>query len=366
VTFSKAAADDAKKRLGKEHNVTACTIHSLMFHITGTKKNQIMTDKDFSKAAATIGMPPSKRKNTKTRNLSTDYANPTDRSLAKTDLLRVNDKFNDRIFLTGIDTDLNNAVLAYKKENYKKDFIDLLEQGSAALDTIRLDFDVLIVDELQDLSKLQWDIVYKLMKAIPSVYMAGDDDQEIYSFAGSDTEEMLSLKDKGFEVEELDQSYRLPKSVHSMSKSWIRRIEDRYPKNFRCRNGAGTIIRAEHLAQVPQEYLEDSDILFLTRTQYLKDYYMNQLTSILPVKEKNFKTMHASKGLEARTVVVFDHITSRVQSHGDMEKEIKLYYVAMTRAKENLIIVGSKKTLGLMSFCRDYLTEGHVAEEETA
>lgn len=364
ITFSKAAAEDAKKRLGKGHNVTACTIHSLMFYITGTKKSQIMTNDDFSKAAATIGFPPSKRMNTKYRNIQIDFANPTDKTLAKLDICKVNSKVAQEIVLTDADIELSKAVDSYKTEQYKKDFIDLLEQGLNTLDDMQLSFDVLIVDELQDLNKLQWDIVYKLMETIPNVYMAGDDDQEIYSFAGADTEEMLTLRSRGFEIEELEQSYRLPKSVHTMSKTWIRQIEDRYTKNFRCRNGEGTIIRVNTVADIPQKYLEDPDILFLARTQYLKDLYMNRVTSRIKINPESFKTMHASKGLEAKTVVVFDHITSRVQTHGDITKEIKLYYVAMTRAKETLIIVNSKTPLGLVAFAKDYITED-ITNEST-
>lgn len=54
-------------------------------------------------------------------------------------------------------------------------------------------------------------------------------------------------------------------------------------------------------------------------------------------------TMHASKGLEYRLVIIADAVEGiipsyRCQSEKDRQEERRLFYVAMTRAKENLVI----------------------------
>jgi superfamily I DNA/RNA helicase len=49
-------------------------------------------------------------------------------------------------------------------------------------------------------------------------------------------------------------------------------------------------------------------------------------------------TMHASKGLEADTVVVLANTTERVLKHENHDEEVRLAYVAATRAKNRLII----------------------------
>ena len=47
-------------------------------------------------------------------------------------------------------------------------------------------FKVLMVDEAQDLTPLQWDMVVKIAKHVDRVYIAGDDDQAIYEWNGAD------------------------------------------------------------------------------------------------------------------------------------------------------------------------------------
>lgn len=64
----------------------------------------------------------------------------------------------------------------------------------------------------------------------------------------------------------------------------------------------------------------------------------------------NMMTMHASKGLEFRIVYIIDADDSiipswRCSNEKDIEEERRLFYVAMTRAKENLVICSSSSML---------------------
>ncbi len=49
-------------------------------------------------------------------------------------------------------------------------------------------------------------------------------------------------------------------------------------------------------------------------------------------------TMHASKGLEADTVIAIATTTERILEHENYDEEVRLAYVAATRAKQNLIV----------------------------
>ena len=80
----------------------------------------------------------------------------------------------------------------YKEANFLIDYTDMLEmflqsRGSPSLE-------VLIVDEAQDLSALQWRCIQKLAESVEHVYIAGDDDQAIYRWAGADVEHFINLK----------------------------------------------------------------------------------------------------------------------------------------------------------------------------
>ena len=56
--------------------------------------------------------------------------------------------------------------------------------------------DVVIVDEAQDLTKLQWDMCQKIWKNAKRVYISGDDDQAIFRWAGADVDSFIAQDGK--------------------------------------------------------------------------------------------------------------------------------------------------------------------------
>ena len=66
------------------------------------------------------------------------------------------------------------------------DFTDMVEKFIS--DAGNLPIKVLMVDEAQDLTPLQWDMVVKIAKHVWRVYIAGDDDQAIYEWNGAEVE----------------------------------------------------------------------------------------------------------------------------------------------------------------------------------
>ena len=74
--------------------------------------------------------------------------------------------------------DYRDRFESYKKSLGAIDYADMLERSieeSAGLP----DFDLLIVDEAQDLTPVQWDLVKILISRSKRTYIAGDDDQAI-------------------------------------------------------------------------------------------------------------------------------------------------------------------------------------------
>ena len=56
-------------------------------------------------------------------------------------------------------------------------------------------FDVIFVDEAQDLSKIQWSIIEKLEKDNDmDIWVAGDDDQAIFGWAGAEVSSFINWK----------------------------------------------------------------------------------------------------------------------------------------------------------------------------
>jgi superfamily I DNA/RNA helicase len=84
-----------------------------------------------------------------------------------------------------------DALTAYKSDTGKMDFTDLLHKY--VTEGQPLDIDVAIVDEAQDLTAAQWSVVRFAFSKANLIYVGGDDDQAIYSWAGADVRQFLTL-----------------------------------------------------------------------------------------------------------------------------------------------------------------------------
>ena len=137
-------------------------------------------------------------------------------------------------------TQFDAAYAAYRKEASIYDYTDLLEAGVASAEFPQ--FDTLIIDEAQDLYPLQWAVIEKLMTKAKAVWIGGDPDQAIYEWAGADPSYLLALYRSGkWRAEQLEQSYRLPATVHDVALTVIRRCDYSYPKTYRPRNARGSV-----------------------------------------------------------------------------------------------------------------------------
>jgi superfamily I DNA/RNA helicase len=139
------------------------------------------------------------------------------------------------------------------------DFTDFLAGEVAPLPV-----DVVIVDEAQDLSPLQWDCLERLAANAKRVYVAGDDDQAIFSWAGADPHHFIDLQGR---KTVLDQSFRLPARVHALAGSVVHQISKRQPKRFRPRAVEGRVNYYESINEVDLE--GSGDWLLLVRNHYL-------------------------------------------------------------------------------------------------
>jgi len=150
----------------------------------------------------------------------------------------------------------------YKRSRDLLDFTDLLEMVVVEQDRLPA-LEVLIVDEAQDLSRLQWQMVEILATKAKRVFLAGDDDQAVFTWAGADVKSFLSFQGQ---ITVLEQSYRVPSTVHQLAERIVHRIRERQPKEWRARDFEGevkTYYRFEDVA------LGDGQWLILAATNYM-------------------------------------------------------------------------------------------------
>ena len=123
----------------------------------------------------------------------------------------------------------------FKLDGGLLDFTDMIEYS---LETPPPDgIEVVFVDEAQDFSALQFELVRGWLEHIDQAVFVGDDDQAIFGFSGADPENLISrpIPDENRRV--LKKSYRVPKNVHRVATTFIQRCSRRLDKEYLPRDG---------------------------------------------------------------------------------------------------------------------------------
>lgn len=146
-------------------------------------------------------------------------------------------------------------------------------------------FQFILIDEFQDINKIQFDIIKMLAAPENNLFVVGDDDQSIYRFRGARPELMLHFKDDYPDAAQilLDTNYRSQKHVVDASLNLISHNTERYEKNIHAAREGGSEIeyavfqsQREEIAKIIwniQEHVgrggryEDFAVLFRTNTQ---------------------------------------------------------------------------------------------------
>ena len=167
---------------------------------------------------------------------------------------------------------IHDNLMEYKKQAKLQDFNDIINN---VLEKVP-QFDVIFIDEAQDLSPLQWKLYDKLKENSKDVYLAGDDDQAIFAWAGADVERFIKEPAK---EKVLNKSKRISRSVQEESNKPVERISGiRKQKEYLPREYEGECKYISNLGQVD---LTKGKWLILTRTK-------NQLLELMKeLRKKN-------------------------------------------------------------------------------
>lgn len=167
----------------------------------------------------------------------------------------------------GLELDETTSQIYEKYENKKNelnllDFDDLLDKTLLLLEEKRIPplFSHIIIDEFQDINKIQYDLIKKLLKKNGYLSVFGDPDQAIYSFRGSEIDLFLSLpKDfKDLTLINLSLNYRSQANIINASNKFITANTKRFSKKIEpLKSEKSKLIFIE----VEDEYEEASIIL---------------------------------------------------------------------------------------------------------
>ena len=246
VSFTTKATNEARDRAKIKFNLTDkdfpyfCTLHAFGKRQMGFTKSEIMDQRDYAEFSDKYGVDLRRVTSDWEDNgvVSTDNKFLRDINKSKMQCLELQEYYN----VSNLAYAWSELLWAYRSfEDYKQthnkfDFTDMLTQYVEFGPTPKLD--VVIVDEAQDLTKLQWNMCEKIWANSERVYISGDDDQAIFRWAGADIEHLIKMDGN---VSVLKQSYRCPVEVHKVAHDIVTRISERREKEWNPRDVDGEV-----------------------------------------------------------------------------------------------------------------------------
>ena len=279
LSFTKKAANEAAERAAKKFELDQDddlenfkTLHALAYKRLGMSREKMMSSSDYKEFGVKCGIPIKTAKYSQedgTFNSDNEYLTIIETARAKQ--MNLLDHYDSRKNLIDVERNtlylISEELKKYKKQKGKKDFTDLIEEFITQKITPK--FEVLFIDEAQDLSSLQWSMVRKLWKESKKTYIAGDDDQAIFKWAGADVDHFIALKKEVDEIKILDQSYRIPGGpIHELSQRIISKVQNRFTKNYKPRSEEGILKRYSDVTQVN---MSEGQWLVLASANYFLD-----------------------------------------------------------------------------------------------
>lgn len=284
VSFSKKAAEEARTRAASELGLDIKsmpyfrTLHSLAFHQLRLSTKDVMGSADYTRLEELLGV---EFRATRSMNMNDGeffrMGAPGDVYLSIINMARVRGvSLRSQFGQTNYDNldyrqllIIDKGLKDYKAELGKIDFTDMIEGFVERGDCP--DFDLLIVDEAQDLVPLQWQMVDKLAEKSHEVVYAGDDDQCIYEWMGVEPADFIT---RCHSATVLKQSYRVPLNVHDVSGSLIRRVTARVAKEWNPTDRLGSISWHFNLDEID---LTQGQWLVLCRTNYIANQVASRM-----------------------------------------------------------------------------------------
>ncbi len=235
-------------------------------------------------------------------------------------------------------------------------------------------FEYILVDEFQDVNNLQVELIKLLLTEKTQLFCVGDDWQSIYGFRGSNVSYIVEFE-KHFtnaRTIKLNLNYRSTQNIVGASNEVIKNNKFKVEKDVQAskksehkivvysgnREEENIEFCLEKVRELIQDGVSNDEILFLyRRSKMFTPYFYRFKNEGVRVQAK---TIHASKGLEAKVVFIIgltegsggfpdiwleDRIFQVIKKANHdllMEEERRLFYVAITRAKDKLYLITEK------------------------
>ena len=301
------------------------------------------------------------------------------------------------------------CYMLYHKYNENKSYISLseyiligrklmLKYGSE----ISAKYKYVFFDEFQDVNAKQFDILNQFVLNGCFLTVIGDDSQNIYQFRGTDNYYMINFDNifTNTSTFTLTTNYRSTKSIVNLANHCISFNQNQVKKVMKTNKKEGQLPKfilskseneqISYIIDKINEYIEKDihlgDVAILSRNGYhlkimeaelikhdipmvscITDKIGENIKKILEPNKVAITTIHKSKGLEWSKVFLLgfahQHFPSQLNNNiKNIEEERRLFYVGVTRAKNNLFLMATHSEVPVSIFIkenRDYVKMVH-------
>ncbi len=163
-------------------------------------------------------------------------------------------------------THLNEMYHSYQsvlKEKYQMDFDDqmifalwILRNDNEIISALRARYKYICVDEAQDTSKIQHEII-KLLAKGNNLFMVGDEDQSIYGFRAAYPKALLNFRYDYLNpyILRMERNYRSTPQIVDKAQSFISQNKGRYDKNMTAERDDGEAVSLEQVDSREMQYM---------------------------------------------------------------------------------------------------------------
>ena len=250
ITFSKASATDMTRRFREKFKndglgtVSFSTIHSFSNWIVASYNKRFGINSRLITARESLNAIKSSYTASTGKYLTEDSLEiyTTAISFIKNRMLKDEEisEYAKVASITGL-VDVLEGYENYKKQNDLYDFDDMilnaihiLKNNSTTLEFLRKKYKYICVDEAQDTSALQYELISLVVNEQKNIYLVADDDQSIYLFRGAYSELLLSINNIFPETKFyfMEENFRSDKHIINVANTLIRNNKKRYKKKI--------------------------------------------------------------------------------------------------------------------------------------
>ena len=271
ITFTRYAAREMKERFerltaGKNYPVTFGTFHSILYGILkcayGIGANNLMSEKESSVLLQEVldqtnieSTPEVEDEEELVRELLREVG------MVKNGLCHLKD-FHSKYLTQDEFAEVFRSYEHQQKELKKFDFDDMLVQCYALfrkkpeiLQGWQKRFQYILIDEFQDINRVQYEVIRMLAAPRYNLFVVGDDDQSIYGFRGAKPELMLYMKQEfpSLRTISLTVNYRSTEFITGAAARVILHNDTRFYKRVQSFRGRGQNVHVQEVLDEQEE-----------------------------------------------------------------------------------------------------------------